>query len=205
MKNRPGDPAVAATTDKPLSPRAAAKAAGETKYPSDRPCPKGHVGWRRTANGSCEICARNLSRELSRTATVDPARRAETLAKWNASPKGRQAKLRWQVRDPKNAWACSATGGAKARAKKAGLPFDIDKEYVRSLVPDVCPVLGTPFVFYGHKLRPDSPSLDRLIPSRGYVRGNVAVISQRANAIKSDASADEIQRVADWLRLQEKS
>lgn len=42
-------------------------------------------------------------------------------------------------------------------------------------------------------------SLDRIVPSLGYVPGNVAVISHRANRIKSDATADELRAVADWL------
>jgi phenylalanyl-tRNA synthetase beta chain len=39
-------------------------------------------------------------------------------------------------------------------------------------------------------------------PDRGYVVGNVAVISSKANIIKSNATADEIRKVADWLQLQ---
>ncbi len=47
-----------------------------------------------------------------------------------------------------------------------------------------------------------SPSLDRLEPTRGYVKGNVAVISYRANRIKTDATAEELQRVLDWVHDQ---
>jgi hypothetical protein len=47
-----------------------------------------------------------------------------------------------------------------------------------------------------------SPSLDRLIPEFGYIPGNVAWICMRCNTIKSDASALEIRRVADWIDRQ---
>ena len=46
----------------------------------------------------------------------------------------------------------------------------------------------------------DSPSLDRIVPELGYVTSNVRVISWRANAIKRNACADEIEAVALWLR-----
>jgi hypothetical protein len=48
----------------------------------------------------------------------------------------------------------------------------------------------------------NSPNLDRLDPAKGYVPGNVAVISQKANRIKTDACSSEIRRVADWLEKQ---
>ena len=99
-----------------------------------------------------------------------------------------------------NAWACSAVGGAKARAKKYDVPFDLDKDYVRSILTQKCPIFGQEFVWFGQKLGPFSPSLDRNDPAKGYVRGNVTVISTRANAIKSDASPDEIAAVLRWLR-----
>ena len=44
----------------------------------------------------------------------------------------------------------------------------------------------------------NSPSLDKIIPEKGYVKGNIIVISQLANRIKNDATYDEIYKVANW-------
>lgn len=44
------------------------------------------------------------------------------------------------------------------------------------------------------------PSLDRLDSTRGYVRGNVAVISWRANKLKNSARVEELERIAAWMR-----
>lgn len=44
-----------------------------------------------------------------------------------------------------------------------------------------------------------SPSVDRLVPVRGYVLENVALLCWRCNNLKRDASAAELRRVADWL------
>lgn len=52
-----------------------------------------------------------------------------------------------------------------------------------------------------------SPTLDRLVPDLGYVPGNVLVVSELANSIKSDATPAQIRAVADFyahhLRQQE--
>lgn len=172
---------------------------GETTYYTGKPCPMGHLSVRYTKGGGCKECNTLRQRERVQESPT-PEQAARYNKKWNASTKGYEAKLRWKEKDPINAWACSAVGGAKARAEKKGLPFDLDKEYVRSICTLQCPVFGTPFVWHGKALRPDSPSLDRIEPNKGYVRGNVVVISVKANAIKSDATVEEIQTVADWLR-----
>jgi hypothetical protein len=68
----------------------------------------------------------------------------------------------------------------------------------------VCPVLGIAInANHGRQgYFPDSPSLDRIVPSRGYTKGNVRVISQRANQLKSDATLAELRLVlADMEKL----
>jgi hypothetical protein len=83
----------------------------------------------------------------------------------------------------------------KARAKKLGVPFDITRDDL--VVPDRCPVLGMAFVS-GDK--DAAASVDRIIPSKGYVKGNVVVISNKANRIKSNASVEEIEAVLSFFK-----
>ena len=45
----------------------------------------------------------------------------------------------------------------------------------------------------------NSPSIDRLIPELGYIKGNVNVISLRANIIKNNATKDELIKIANWM------
>lgn len=84
---------------------------------------------------------------------------------------------------------------AKSRAIKAGLPFDLDVEDVQ--IPDTCPILGCPLS--RHNLD-TTPTIDRLIPSLGYVKSNVAVISWRANSLKKDGSLQEFENLVNWMR-----
>lgn len=85
------------------------------------------------------------------------------------------------------------------RAKTRGLDFDLTLEDI--VVPEFCPILGIPLIRgqgVGKHL-PNSPSIDRIDNSRGYVRGNVWIISKRANTMKSDASLEELQLFAKWV------
>lgn len=88
---------------------------------------------------------------------------------------------------------------AKRRSRIKGLDFCITLADIEP-IPDVCPVLGLTLNWDRAGLPAgDSPSLDRIDNSLGYVPGNVAVISNRANMIKCDATAEEVRAVADWL------
>jgi hypothetical protein len=88
--------------------------------------------------------------------------------------------------------------GARARAKRAGLPFTITRKDI--IIPSHCPILGIPlFKVTGKQGGGDnSPSLDRIRPELGYVPGNVIVISMRANRIKSDATIQELRDIASF-------
>lgn len=87
---------------------------------------------------------------------------------------------------------------ARQRAKKQNVPFGLKESDFE--IPVYCPVLGTKLARALGSKGPghNSPSLDRIIPSRGYVPGNVVVISNRANRAKSDLSADELRALADF-------
>lgn len=87
---------------------------------------------------------------------------------------------------------------ARDRARAKGLPFSITIEDV--VIPAVCPLLGISIEPGDGKLHANSPSLDRLRPELGYVPGNVIVISYRANAIKQNATPEELEQIAAALR-----
>lgn len=87
---------------------------------------------------------------------------------------------------------------ARIRARQAEVPFTIAVEDI--VIPTNCPILGIP-IFQAKGKRgggENSPSLDRIVPERGYVPGNIIVISNRANRLKSDASIDELRDIASF-------
>jgi hypothetical protein len=94
---------------------------------------------------------------------------------------------------------CMVTN-ARRRALAKSLEFNIDNEYVRSLVVTHCPILNIPLEWScqrgnGCLTMAGSPSLDRIDPTKGYVRGNIWIISHKANRIKSDATHEELKLV----------
>jgi hypothetical protein len=88
--------------------------------------------------------------------------------------------------------------GAKQRAKKKGLDFDLT---IEDLLPayDTCPILGIKLIAGKGSVLPSSPTLDKFIPSLGYVRGNVRVISAMANRMKSNATIAELRMFASGI------
>jgi hypothetical protein len=115
-----------------------------------------------------------------------------------AEQKRRVAKLK--ATDPKRQWVISVFCGARGRAKRKGVPFSITREYLRSICSDTCPVFGWALNYASTRLGPDSATIDRIDPKVGYVAGNIAVISHKANTIKQDATPDQIFAVAAWAK-----
>ena len=83
--------------------------------------------------------------------------------------------------------------GARTRSKELNLDFNIDLEDI--IVPELCPILNVPMVL---KTR-HAPSLDRINPNKGYIKGNVWVISRKANVMKNDATSEELRSFSEWV------
>jgi hypothetical protein len=83
-------------------------------------------------------------------------------------------------------------GYARKRAKGKNREFDIEVEDV--VIPEICPVLKIPMI---------KPSIDRIDSSKGYIKGNIRVISYRANQLKSNGTLEEMKLVVeDFERIE---
>lgn len=87
---------------------------------------------------------------------------------------------------------------AKNRAKKKGLEFDLKPEDL--FFPTFCPVLGIRLTLNDGAPADSSPTLDRIDNTKGYVKGNVAVISHKANTMKGCGTAEEHEKIVAWMR-----
>lgn len=85
----------------------------------------------------------------------------------------------------------------QARARRLKIPFSIAMDDIP--LPLRCPILGIPLKRGEGVCSPNSPSVDRIIPALGYIPGNVAVISMRANAMKNMYSLQELRALIAWL------
>ena len=87
----------------------------------------------------------------------------------------------------------------KRSAKSKSLDFDLTPEFLSSIWTDKCPVFDYELDPATDSVDPASPELDRIIPEKGYVKGNVVFLSRRANNLKSNASLEEMERLVKWL------
>lgn len=142
------------------------------------------------------ICGRNPGCKRERN-------RIQARARHRENP-GRSYEINKRFRDnnPLKARVAVALNSARGRARKSGIPFSLKGDDLPP-IPALCPVLGIELIVWGAPTRGDSPSLDRIVPDRGYVAGNVRWISTRANILRRDASARELALVAqDALELE---
>lgn len=125
-------------------------------------------------------------------------RHKEILAKYVAEnpDKIRATRLKYKSKSTKKTMLSSA----KCRAKRLGIPFSLTEDDIS--IPEVCPILGIKLEANVGKGRPaqGSPSLDRIRPELGYVVGNIIVISNKANMIKSNATSEEILKVGEYYK-----
>ena len=120
-------------------------------------------------------------------------------ARYRRNYKGPKEKIRRAIL-AKNMPEKKILWGIKSKCKKLNIPFNIDESDI--VIPEICPVLGLKLQ-HGHGLNhplDSSPSLDRKIPCLGYVKGNVRVISHRANLLKSNATIEELTLVLEDLK-----
>lgn len=83
--------------------------------------------------------------------------------------------------------------GRKSKAKEAGIEFTI--EYSDLVQSDVCPILETPFERHTWS----AASIDRIDNNKGYIPGNIQIVSRKANVMKNSASPEEMLKFADWV------
>jgi len=91
---------------------------------------------------------------------------------------------------------------SRRSAKRRGIPFHLPIYNTTLTIPDTCPVLGIPL----YKVRgimgggPNSPTIDRIDNTKGYIEGNVRIISKRANSLKSNGTLEELERIVKYIK-----
>jgi len=103
-------------------------------------------------------------------------------------------KLRVYYRDNIKKYLFSA---AKMRAKKQNLPFDITIDDI--IINDSCPLLEIKMCVGEEKSRYNSFTIDKINPSMGYIKGNIWVISKRANLSKNNSTIEEYEKIVNNL------
>lgn len=83
---------------------------------------------------------------------------------------------------------------AKSRAKREGVAFNLEHSDI--IIPPLCPVFNVPFILGDTHW---TPSIGRIDPTKGYVKGNIMIICNRANRLKNDATLEELKMIFDYM------
>lgn len=142
-----------------------------------------------------QICTKkNINSKVIRTAKKQAELETKMTAKWGKE---------WNNESVRRSYIYQAMR-AKFRAKKANakrLGYNFSIEFGDLDFPTHCPILNIQLNYLNEDGWMDnSPSFDRIDPSKDYIKGNVAVISMRANRIKNDGTAEEHQKIADFMK-----
>lgn len=86
---------------------------------------------------------------------------------------------------------------ARHRAKTLGIAFDIEPEDL--VIPEYCPITGDKIDVLVSNYA-NGASVDKVQNDKGYVRGNVRVISRKANRMKGDADLVHLERMIAYMK-----
>lgn len=158
---------------------------GSMTYFNGKPCKHGHISLRRTASAGCVECGIKATSKWSKKSWAE-----------NYDDNLIRARIYSKTMRTNNPVSL-LLAAAKRRAKLNGLEFNITHEDIQ--IPQFCPVIGIPLITNAKRQNDNSPSVDRIDNTKGYVKGNVRVISWRINQRKSDMTISEILALADYI------
>jgi predicted transcriptional regulator len=145
----------------------------------------------------CDVC--NQEKNLSHFSLLDKTRKTTTERK--STCKKCSASIR-QTEKLNRDWKVDAAKllykNIKSRCKRTGREFSIDLEDIS--IPEKCPVFGFDLKREDKKTWMCAPSVDRIDSSKGYIKGNVTVVSRRANILKRDATVEELELLLNYYK-----
>lgn len=156
---------------------------------------------RRNKSNICQPCKQVQQKEWYQK---NKSERAEAMKKWRVKNKKEISDRHQEYRaTPEGRAACLVTS-AKSRSLKKGLPFDLDVQWIAEKIKNgKCEVTGLDFTLDKSK-GAFAPSLDQIIPGKGYTKDNVQVVVFIYNTCKGGFDAKDIdlfvRTFADRLR-----
>jgi hypothetical protein len=157
---------------------------------SKKPCKKCGTTIRYVSNGGCVECSKNLVKSEA------AKKHRETYYEKNKEII--HEKNRKKYRENKR-YVYAMVKRTEHRAMEKNLPFDLSVSDI--VIPEFCPILNVKLeIARGGENRDNSPSIDKIDPKAGYVKGNIQIISMKANRIKTNATVSDIERVLEYLK-----
>jgi hypothetical protein len=168
---------------------------GQKLYFTGKPCKHGHIS-PRFVFGACLECKKTFDKNYKEK-NKDHIKEynkiySKEYNKKNYTTEKRKKKYRENVES-------ELFNHAKSRAKLKNLEFNITKEDI--IIPDTCPVFGVPINFEN---KTNVPTLDRINNVKGYIKGNIQVISFKANRLKNNGTLEEFKKIINYIETHQK-
>lgn len=104
-----------------------------------------------------------------------------------------------------------ALRSARVRARRKNVPFDLDLDFLLALAEEQdfrCKLTGINFFARNNikaRIDPYTPSIDRIVPALGYVKGNVRIVIFAVNAMLLDWGEPLFIWIANSYRFWERN
>jgi hypothetical protein len=171
--------------DHPIISRKEARELGLKRYFTGQPCAQGHVAPFYTKGKHCVICSADSVLAYQKRMYAEQADEYRVKIR------------KMRAKNP----AAVLFHGVRSRARTRGIEFTIVQADV--VIPENCPCCSRKLQMRTGEFKqgasPESPSLDRFDPSKGYVPGNVEVICWRCNELKRNATPQELRTILEWM------
>jgi hypothetical protein len=150
------------------------------------------------ASGNCKPCTRLRIRNWRKNNYEQAINKCKKWKQENPE-KAKRGPRKWYLENPERALLI----GARCRANTRGIEFNLELNDI--VIPEFCPVFPTlrleRGIGRGRGIPLDGcPTLDKIDNAKGYVKGNVWVISWRANFLKSNSTLEEMESLVKVWR-----
>ncbi len=88
---------------------------------------------------------------------------------------------------------------AKKRSKKKNLEFNLTLGDLINIKNNTCPILGHEILYKSGIDNKRSASLDRIDPNKGYVPGNVKIVSYEGNSLKNRNNYHSAVKMLEYI------
>lgn len=145
----------------------------------------------------CDVCS--IQKNIWQFSLLDKTRTTTTEHKTTCKNCSRALKEKERRdRDWKVDAAKLLYKNIKSRSKRIGREFSIELEDI--IIPEKCPVFGFELKREDKQTWMFAPSVDRIDSSKGYIKGNITVVSRRANILKRDATVEELEQLLNYYK-----
>lgn len=157
---------------------------------SKKPCKKCGTSVRYASNSGCLQCSKDSNKSAS------AKKHRENYYKKNKEIIHEKNRKKYRENER---YAYAMVKRTEHRAMEKNLPFDLSVSDI--VIPEFCPILNVKLeIAKGGENRDNSPSIDKIDPNAGYVKGNIQIISMKANRIKTNATISDIEKVLEYLK-----